>query len=76
MDKAEYHRQYYASHKLDSMIEKTNRRMEILQIMRDIRDIDNKLRVLKASMGLDPAQEATDEELPAVHPAPIPDQEN
>ena len=72
MTKSEYHRQYYVDNNLDELIEKTSRRMEVLKLMKEIRDINNKLRILRASIGLGPTQEATSEELPAVHPAPLP----
>jgi hypothetical protein len=57
MAKSEYHQQYYIDNNLDALIEKTNRRMETLQLMKEIREINNKLRVLRACIAMGPTQE-------------------
>jgi len=75
MAKSEYHKQYYLDNNLDSLIEKTSERMQMLKLMKEIREINRKLLILRACIGLGSAPVAIDEKPPAVHPAPIPDQE-
>jgi hypothetical protein len=52
MTKSEYHRQYYIDTKVDELLDKASRRVEILTITKAIRDIDAKLRILNACIGL------------------------
>jgi len=66
MAKSQYHQQYYLDNNLDALIEKTNRRMETLQLLKEIRDINDKLRILRACIGLHAPLEATTMELLAV----------
>jgi hypothetical protein len=54
-------------------IEDTRIKLERLQLLREISEIDNKLRILEANLTMYPPQEACEGEEPlAVHSAPIP----
>jgi hypothetical protein len=67
----EYRNNYKPDYK--QQIEDARIKLERLQLLREISEIDSKLRILEANLTMYPPQEAADDEKPlAVHSAPIP----